>query len=123
MRTNELKYSDVVGSLSMNVFEPLSLTHSLSNNTQSLFTSNVVFPHQPLVFLITPPGHLIYKWQLNIQKTQISMATGITPSDTVCPSSSVPFYILGDPEVTANIYYKSRNLPNTDTQNYSTDLR
>ena len=30
---------------------------------------------------------------------------------------------LGDPEVTANIYCKSRNLPNTDTQNYSTDLR
>ena len=31
--------------------------------------------------------------------------------------------ILGDPEVTANIYCKSRNLPNTNTQNYSTDLR
>ena len=31
--------------------------------------------------------------------------------------------ILGDPEVTANIYCNSRNLPNTDTQNYSTDLR
>ena len=31
--------------------------------------------------------------------------------------------ILGNSEVTANIYYKSRNLPNTDTQNYSTDLR
>ena len=30
---------------------------------------------------------------------------------------------LGDPEVIANIYFKSRNLPNTDTQNYSTDLR
>ena len=30
---------------------------------------------------------------------------------------------LGDPEVTANICCKSRNLPNTDTQNYSTDLR
>ena len=29
--------------------------------------------------------------------------------------------ILGDPEVTANIYYKSRNLTNQDTQNYSTD--
>ena len=34
-----------------------------------------------------------------------------------------PPEILGDPEVTANIYCKSRNLPNTDTQNYSTDLR
>ena len=32
-------------------------------------------------------------------------------------------YLLGDPEVTANIYGKSRNLPNTDTQNYSTDFR
>ena len=31
--------------------------------------------------------------------------------------------MLGDQEVTANIYCKSRNLPNTDTQNYSTDLR
>ena len=31
--------------------------------------------------------------------------------------------ILGDPEVTANMYFKSRNLPNTDTQNYSKDLR
>ena len=35
----------------------------------------------------------------------------------------IRMYILGDPEVTANIYCKSRNLPNTDTQNYSTDLR
>ena len=31
--------------------------------------------------------------------------------------------VLGDPEVTANIYCKSPNLPNTDAQNYSTDLR
>ena len=31
--------------------------------------------------------------------------------------------LLGDPEVTANIYCKSRNRPNADTQNYSTDLR
>ena len=31
--------------------------------------------------------------------------------------------VLGDQEVTVNIYCKSRNLPNTDTQNYSTDLR
>ena len=31
--------------------------------------------------------------------------------------------VLGDPEVTANIYCKSRNLTDTDTQNYSTDLR
>ena len=31
--------------------------------------------------------------------------------------------VLGDPEVTANIYCKSSNLPNTDTQNYSTDKR
>ena len=37
---------------------------------------------------------------------------------------SFPYHaILGDPEVTANIYCKSRNLPNTDTQNYGTDLR
>ena len=31
--------------------------------------------------------------------------------------------ILGDPEVTANIYCKSRNLPDTDTQNDRTDMR
>ena len=31
--------------------------------------------------------------------------------------------VLGDPDVTANICCKSRNLPNTGTQNYSTDLR
>ena len=31
--------------------------------------------------------------------------------------------VLGDPELTANVYYKSRNLPNTGKQNYSTDLR
>ena len=31
--------------------------------------------------------------------------------------------LLGDPEVTANIYCKSRNLPNADTKNYGTDLR
>ena len=34
-----------------------------------------------------------------------------------------PLLILGDPEVTANIHCKSRNLPNTDTQNYTTVLR
>ena len=33
-----------------------------------------------------------------------------------------PKYVLGDPEVTSNIYCKSRKLPNTDTQNYSTDF-
>ena len=32
-------------------------------------------------------------------------------------------HILRHPEVTANIYCKSSNLPNTDTQNHSTDLR
>ena len=32
-------------------------------------------------------------------------------------------YLLGVPCMSANIYCKSRNLPNTDTQNCSTDLR
>ena len=32
-------------------------------------------------------------------------------------------YVLGEPEVTANIYCKSRKLPNKATQNYSIDLR
>ena len=31
--------------------------------------------------------------------------------------------VLDDPEVNANIYCKSRDLLNTDTQFYSTDLR
>ena len=31
--------------------------------------------------------------------------------------------VLGDPEVTANINCKSRNLANIDTRNHSTDLR
>ena len=31
--------------------------------------------------------------------------------------------ILGDPKVTENIYCKTCNLSNTDTQNHSTDLR
>ena len=31
--------------------------------------------------------------------------------------------LLGEPEVTANIYCKSRYLTNKDTQDYSTDLR
>ena len=44
------------------------------------------------------------------------------PFDFKMTSDSKSF-ILGDPEVTENIYCKSRNLPNTDTQNYSTDLR
>ena len=34
-------------------------------------------------------------------------------------SHAMVHILLGDPEVTANIYCKSRNLPNTDTQNYS----
>ena len=41
----------------------------------------------------------------------------------IAPQAAIIHFILGDPEVTSNIYCKSRNLPNTDTQNYSTDLR
>ena len=33
-------------------------------------------------------------------------------------NSAISAHILGDPEVTANIYCKSRNLPNSDTQKY-----
>ena len=32
-------------------------------------------------------------------------------------------HLHGDPKFPANIYCKSRNLPNTETHNYSTDLR
>ena len=38
-------------------------------------------------------------------------------------NSLVYDHLLGDPELTANIYCKSRNLPNKGTQNISTDLR
>ena len=31
-------------------------------------------------------------------------------------------YLIGVPYISANIYWKSRNLPNTDTQNNSTDM-
>ena len=40
------------------------------------------------------------------------------PGGKLAGSGSVG--LLGDPEVTANIY---SNLPNTDTDDYSTDLR
>ena len=39
------------------------------------------------------------------------------------PVNEVSRALLGDPEGTANINCKSHNLPNTDTQNYSTDMR
>ena len=38
-------------------------------------------------------------------------------------SNFYAYILLSDPEVTANIDGKSRNLPNTNTQNDSTDLR
>ena len=46
-------------------------------------------------------------------------------SDSLMDQStdSYTYYLLGDLEDTANIYCISRNLPKTDTQNYSTDLR
>ena len=46
-----------------------------------------------------------------------------TPRNKIPNIYSEYTYILGDPEVTANIYYKSCNLANTDKQIYSTDLR
>ena len=33
------------------------------------------------------------------------------------------FIVQSVPYITANIYCKSRNLPNTDIHNYSTDVR
>ena len=44
-------------------------------------------------------------------------------SDCPIAQALVKIPLLGDPEVTKNIYCKSRNLPNTDTKKYSTDLR
>ena len=49
-------------------------------------------------------------------------ARGAAPSRD-CRYFTQTLALYSDPEVTANIYCKSRNLPNTDTLNNSTDLR
>ena len=56
-----------------------------------------------------------------------SCLRGYKPKFKVAAAAPINFlrifiHVLGDPEVTANIYFKSRNLPNTDTQKHSTDL-
>ena len=47
----------------------------------------------------------------------------VSRKDTLLREIIKTTVLLGDPEVTANICCKLRNLPNTDTQNYSTALR
>ena len=54
---------------------------------------------------------------------QIYMYIITVPIRYLSISSHLSTMLLGDPEVTANIYCKSRNLSNTNTQNYGTDLR
>ena len=58
---------------------------------------------------------------INLTFLPKEMYAKVEPQDYIMLLSKVS--LLGEPEVTANIYCKSRNLPITDTQNYSTDLR
>ena len=62
--------------------------------------------------------------QLALQRNIIYLFHGTKVDISKALMVQIDFHIvLGDPEVTANTYCKSRNLPHTDTQNYSTDLR
>ena len=64
-----------------------------------------------LIVIFNPPLRIIYTKITNpLFTTLIQIINGRKYS------------VLGDPEVTANIYCKSRNPPNTDTQKYSTDF-
>ena len=51
-----------------------------------------------------------------------NVADGLPVADDNA-GTDLQYHKLGDTEVTANIYCKSHNLPNTDTQNNSTDMR
>ena len=51
-----------------------------------------------------------------------NIADGLPVADDNA-GTDLQYHILGDTEVTANIYCKSCNLPNTITQINSTDLR
>ena len=80
---------------------------------------NIILRHDktscPGLYELTP-------WTAHLTREELCMLK----SELNCYGASTWVYIytlLGDPEVTANIYCKSRNLPDTDTQNYSTDLR
>ena len=55
------------------------------------------------------PGHVVHDSQGAVVKT-VTLYSGFV-------------VILGVPYITANIYRKSRNLPNTDKRKYSIDLR
>ena len=60
------------------------------------------------------------------QKPQTDQITEISPC-VPTPMSELPYSIntmvLGVPYITANIYCKSRNLPNIDIRYYSIDVR
>ena len=58
------------------------------------------------------------------RQVQVEMLTGVVAAQRpdLCSNIEINVELLGDPEVTANICCKSLNLPNTDTQNYSTDI-
>ena len=64
--------------------------------------------------------HTVYVLTLVLHSIQIFSVNFCVKALKV---SALGEYVLGDQDVTANIYCKSRSLPNTDTQNVSTDLR
>ena len=63
--------------------------------------------------------HLSSKVLRNEQKTERKGAV----NHFYGPNDYDYIHILGVPYISANINCKSRNLPNTDMRNYSTDLR
>ena len=63
----------------------------------------------------------LWVWIQTMVGVRIHCSTNVGPYYSDLTEIKKPS--LGDPEVTANIYSKLRNLPNTDTQKYSTDLR
>ena len=83
----------------------------------------------PEIYLKSNLSFTIYSNEVmisQVRKKQVGMHIYyLNPDPGPVSNGAITYrrFVLGDPEVTANIYCKSRNLPNTDTQNYSTELR
>mgnify|MGYP006864283399 CR=1 FL=1 len=88
------------------------------SNKHFLFEGNSVLPHRPVGVLQDrgARGGRRYRHRRRARQEEEEGGRRYSRRGRCC-------LLLGDPEVTANIYCKSRNLPNTDTQNYSTNLR
>ena len=75
------------------------------------------------------PDHFRLRSGQSSESTEGSSKTNVSKTKERIPLfyqnwiSFAYLLVLDDPEVTANIYCKSRNLPKTDTQNESIDLR